>query len=138
MIYYNAPMRRPDPFEMLREMARAADFRRQATFPAVNLWQGSEAVALTAELPGFRPEDIDITVQDTTLTISGERAPVSVADDAVWQRRERLYGKFVRSIGLPFRVDPDKVEARFVNGVLQIVLHRPEEDKPRRIAVKAA
>lgn len=109
-----------------------------AGFPAVNMWQGEHSIALTAELPGFKPEDIDISVKDDTLTISGQRAAPEVDDKAVWHLRERPFGKFVRTIQLPFRVDPEKVEARFVNGVLEIELTRPEEDRPRRIEVKSA
>lgn len=138
MIYYPPSGRRQDPFTLLREVSRAMEPPRQTAFPAINMWQGSDAVALTAELPGFDPEDIDISVQDTTLILSGERESADLPDDAVWHRNERSYGKFVRSINLPYRVDADKVEARFVNGILQVALHRPDEDKPRRIEVKSA
>lgn len=109
-----------------------------AGFPAVNMWQGEHSIALTAELPGFKPEDIDIQVKDDTLTISGERSMPEVGEKAVWHLRERPAGRFVRSIRLPFRVDAESVDARFVNGVLEIELTRPEEDRPRRIEVKSA
>ncbi len=106
-------------------------------FPAVNVWQGTDSTAVTAELPGIEPADIDIQVKEDLLTIAGERkAPQE--DEQTWHRRERGYGRFSRVVRLPYRVDPDKVEARFDNGVLQIELHRPEEDKPRRIDIKAA
>lgn len=109
-----------------------------AGFPTVNMWQGEHSIALTAELPGFKPEDIDISVKDDTLTISGQRAASEVGEKAVWHLRERPFGRFARTIGLPFRVDPEKVDARFVNGVLEIELSRPEEDRPRRIEVRSA
>lgn len=137
-----------DPFAAMRrlqdELDRAfapqayAQGQIAAGFPAVNLWQGEQSVALTAELPGFKPDDIDIQVKDDALTISGERELPETGDKAVWHLRERPVGKFARTIRLPFRVDAEKVDARFVNGVLEIELVRPEEDRPRRIEVKSA
>lgn len=109
-----------------------------AGFPAVNMWQGEHSVALTAELPGFKPDDIDIQVKEDTLTISGERGLPETGEKAVWHLRERPVGKFARTIRLPFRVDAEKVDARFVDGVLEIELVRPEADRPRRIEVKSA
>ena len=105
-------------------------------FPPVNLWLGENSVVVTAELPGIGADDVDISVQGDMLTLRGERKPES-ADGASWHRRERVYGRFSRSIQLPFRVDHDKVKARFDNGVLEIELTRPEADKPRKISVKA-
>ena len=137
-----------DPFAAMRRLHDEIDrgFAPLATgyasattgFPAVNMWQGEHSIALTAELPGFKAEDIDISVQDDTLTISGQRSAPEIGEKAVWHLRERPFGRFARSIGLPFRVDAEKVNARFVNGVLEIELSRPEEDRPRRIEVKSA
>lgn len=135
-----------DPFAAMRRLQSELDRAwmpesggyAQASFPAVNLWQGEHSVALTAELPGFKAEDIDISVKEDTLTISGQRAAPEVGDKAVWHLRERPVGKFSRTIRLPFRVDSENVEARFVNGVLEVELSRPEQDRPRRIAVKSA
>jgi len=114
-----------DPFAAMRRLQDELDraFAPQAYaqghvaagFPAVNMWQGEHSIALTAELPGFKPEDIDIQVKDDTLTISGERSLPESGDKAA-----------------------EKVDARFVNGVLEIELVRPEEDRPRRIEVKSA
>jgi HSP20 family protein len=92
---------------------------------------------LTAELPGVDPADIDISVKDDVVTISGERKPPETDDATVWHRRERAYGRFSRVVQLPYRVDPERIEARMGDGVLQIELHRPEADKPRRIRINA-
>ena len=133
---------RPDPLALMRSMMR--DFqtqhtpRAQAAFPAVNVWQGEDAVALTAELPGVEPADIDISVKDKVLTISGERRPPELPEAATWHRRERGYGKFSRAVQLPFTVDESRVEARFQNGILKIAVGRPDADKPRKIEIKAA
>jgi len=136
-------LRRSDPFALMRSMLR--DFDRltpaltvRPAFPAVNVWQGDEAAAITAELPGIDPADIEITVKDNVLTIAGERKAPQVPDSARWHRNERSYGKFSRAVRLPFAASQDKVEARMTNGVLRIVVGRPEEDRPRKIEIKAA
>lgn len=99
-------------------------------YPPVNVWQGTDSAAVTAELPGVAPEGLDISVKNNVLTIAGERKAPEVGEDAARLRRERAYGRFSRIVQLPFRVDRDRVEARFENGVLQIELHR--RDRRRR------
>lgn len=131
-----------DPFAALRRLQNEVDraftapARVAGGFPAINMWQGPESAALTAELPGVAPGDIDITVKEDVVTISGERRPPG--DDGAWHRRERAFGRFSRMVQLPFRVDPDRIEARLQDGVLQIELHRPEADKARRVEIKAS
>lgn len=135
--------RRGDPFALMRSMMR--DFDRftptrtaQPVFPAVNVWQSDEAVAITAELPGVEPADIDISVKENVLTIAGERKAPQMPEGARWHRNERGYGTFSRAIRLPFAASDDKVEARMTNGILRIVVGRPDEDKPKKIKIKAA
>jgi HSP20 family protein len=131
-----------DPFAAMRRLQDevnrifAAPGSFAGGFPAVNLWQGADSTALTAELPGVDPAEIDISVKNDIVTISGERKPPA-GDDATWHRRERAYGRFSRVIQLPYRVDPDHVEARMTDGVLQIELQRPEADRPRRVQITA-
>ena len=72
------------------------------------------------------------------LTISGERKASETPEGARWHRNERSFGKFTRAVRLPYAASDDKVEARMTNGVLRIVVGRPEEDKPRKIEIKAA
>ena len=133
-----------DPFAALRRLQDEVDrtfgmsARTVDGFPAINMWQGPDSAALTAELPGVDPGDIDISVQEDGVTISGERKPPASDEETVWHRRERSYGRFSRAIQLPYRVDPDRVEARMSDGVLQLELHRPEADKPRRVQIKTA
>ena len=127
---YPTYLRRSDPFALMRSMMRDLDRGfwppSRAAFPAVNVWQGPEAVAVTAELPGIEPGDIEISVKDNVLTLSGER------------KAPEVYGRFSRAIRLPFVASDDKVEARMANGVLWIVISRPEETKPKKIEIKAA
>ena len=142
-MFYPTYARRSDPFALMRSMLRDVDRATparsaQSVFPAVNVWQGEEAVAVTAEVPGVDPADIDISVKDSVLTISGERRAPQVPEGARWHRNERSFGRFSRTVRLPFAASEDKIEARMANGVLRIVVGRPEEDKPWKIEIKAA
>lgn len=108
------------------------------SYPAVNVWTSDDDVMVSAELPGMELENLEIAVQGETLTIRGSRPRQQLKEDETFQRRERLCGNFSRTLQIPFRVDADKVEARFNKGVLTVKLPRAEADKPRKIAVKAA
>jgi HSP20 family protein len=107
------------------------------SYPAMNVWMDENSAIVTAELPGVLPEQIDISVENDTLTLRGDRQPDKEQESVVYHRRERRYGSFLRTSKLPFRVNPEKVDATFKNGVLSITLPRAEEDKPKKIAVKA-
>jgi HSP20 family protein len=134
-----------DPFAEMRRIQ--ADMNRlfgdvegralPRAFPPVNIWAGENDFVVTAELAGVRAEDLELTVREDTLTLNGSRES-QVEGEVAWHRRERLHGRFARTIQLPFRANPDKVEARFINGVLQVRLQRPEEDRPRKIAINAS
>jgi HSP20 family protein len=129
--------------QLQREMNRLMDtsFGRRSfgspSFPAINIWTSEEGQVITAEMPGFKPENIDIDVTADKLTLSGERNPDELTEDARYHRHERVYGKFTRSIQLPFMVDTKKVEASMKDGVLEIALHKAEADKPKKIAIKS-
>jgi HSP20 family protein len=132
-----------DPFAELRRMQSemnrifsglGAAVTRE--FPPVNLWLGDNSVLITAELPGVGRDDISITLLEDVLTLEGERRPRQEGE-VRWHRRERSYGSFSRTIQLPFRVDPDSVQARFDNGILEIELQRPPEDRPKKIEIRA-
>lgn len=105
-------------------------------FPPINTWLGDNSVVVTAELPGITRDDVSINLQDEVLTLEGARQPPVQQD--VKCRRERGYGTFARTIQLPFRVDPDKVQARYHSGMLQIELERVEADRPKKIQIRAA
>lgn len=134
------------PFTELRflqkEMNRLFDGRDGGTstsrFPALNVWGNSENVVVTAELPGLETEDIDISVVNNQLTIQGDRKENKPAEDAVCHRCERDYGKFIRTVRLPYAVENDRVSARYVDGVLTVTLPRHEGTKPKRIEIKTA
>jgi HSP20 family protein len=106
-------------------------------FPPVNVWEDSDAVHIEAELPGLTHEQLQVSVTNRNqLTLQGERVP-DEAGKGRWHRRERGFGRFQRVLQLPAPVDADKIEAKFDNGLLHVVLPKAEEAKPRRIAVKA-
>jgi HSP20 family protein len=117
------------------EVSRGA--AKALEFPAVNVFANRDGAIITAELPGVRSEDLDISVHRDAVTITGERR-TEIEEARGYHRRERHGGRFVRTVSLPFVVDPDKVQADLVNGVLTLELPRAEEDKPKRINVKAS
>jgi len=108
------------------------------TFPAVNIHTGNDQVVVNAEIPGMKAEDINISVEADLLTLEGEKKAEDIGGDAVCHRKERGFGKFVRSFKLPYDVNPDNVKATYQNGVLNVVLPRSEGNKPKKIAVAAA
>jgi HSP20 family protein len=107
-------------------------------FPPINIWLGENSVVVTAELPGITSADVNLSLQEDVLTLSGKREPKTQQDDVNWQRRERAYGTFSRAVQLPFRVDADKVQARFNNGILEVELQRLDADRPKKIEIRSA
>ncbi|HEV8536688.1 MAG TPA: Hsp20/alpha crystallin family protein [Candidatus Limnocylindria bacterium] len=104
----------------------------------VDLWETKDAYHLRADLPGLAPEDIEINATADTLTIAGEIKPSTDVTSAARLRQERRAGKFTRSFTLPTQIDPTKVEAKFQNGVLELVLPKAENVKPRTIKINAS
>jgi HSP20 family protein len=103
-------------------------------FPAVNVYAGPDGIAVVAELPGVEKDELEVQAHQDTLTLRGTRRPAAERPEA-YHRRERGAGAFTRSLQLPYRIDPERIAAQLENGVLRLSLPRPEEDKPRRIAV---
>ncbi|HZR78292.1 MAG TPA: Hsp20/alpha crystallin family protein [Chthoniobacterales bacterium] len=127
-----------DELNSLFDLPVLASFNRQDLFggwsPALDLYQNSDNVVAVLELPGMRKEDIEISLHDGTLTISGERGSSS-ANGEKSERTERYVGSFRRSISLPVRVDAGKVSATYRDGILTVTLPKAEEAKPKRIEV---
>lgn len=122
--------------EMNRIMSDAGDGTR-SQFPPLNVWANDENAMITAEIPGIDAESLDISVVGDTLTLAGSRMVQEEGEERTYHRRERWQGNFSRTIQLPFRINPEEVDASFENGVLHVVLPRAEEDKPHRIAISA-
>jgi HSP20 family protein len=105
-------------------------------YPAVNLTEKGDNFYARAELPGVKPESLDISVVEGRLQIRGERKIDVEEQKTSYHRREREAGFFRRTIALPTKVDPGKVSASMKNGVLTITLPKSEEVKPKKITVK--
>ena len=110
--------------------------QRGEWLPPVDIYENAnEEIVLKAELPGIGREDIDLRVENNTLTIRGERKREQEVKQEQYHRVERSYGAFSRSFALPTRIDTDKVRAEFKEGVLTITLPVKAEAKPRQIEV---
>src|SRR6266545_4698847 len=120
-----------DPFEDLRG---AQDELREMS-PALAISERKDAYLITVELPGVQLDDVQITMEDRLLTIQGERHIANDSSEQQFHRIERRYGAFRRSITLPAHVMADAVQATVEDGVLQIVVPKMEEAKPKRIQV---
>jgi HSP20 family protein len=106
--------------------------------PAVDIYEIEGALVLKAELPDLRREDIDVSVENSTLTIRGERKLDNEIKQENFHRIERPYGSFLRQFSLPPAVDPSKIGADYRNGVLTVKLPVREEAKPRTINIEVA
>lgn len=107
-------------------------------FPLLNVSEDAEKFTVEAELPGMAAEDLDITITGKNLSIKGARKPPEPPEGARFHRRERGFPSFSRAIGLPSEVDSGKVEAKFIDGVLTLVIPKAEALKPRQITVSAS
>jgi HSP20 family protein len=106
--------------------------------PAMDLAETEDAFVLRADLPGVSQEDVQIELEDTVLTVSGERKSDHESKGEGFYRVERSFGAFSRSLTLPKGVDPEAVAASFTDGVLEVRIPKPEQRKPRRIAINGA
>jgi HSP20 family protein len=106
-----------------------------APYP-VDVREDGEQLVIEAELPGFKKEEVEITSENQTLTISANRAAAQPKDPTGYLLNERQYTRFLRSFTLPPSVDIQKVDAKLENGILTVTLNKREETKPRKIEVK--
>lgn len=130
-----------DPFEQLRDLDAIVSrvFGRdggQTSFApyGVDIREDADHLYVEAELPGFKKEEVDITLENQTLTISAERK-VQTEQKGDWLLNERRYTRFLRSFNLPPTVDESTVDAKLHDGVLTVTLNKREETKPRKIKV---
>jgi HSP20 family protein len=132
---------RPDPFSnevnRLFNTLLSPEGRTQRWTPAMDLVEAGDHYVLRADLPGMSEDDVSIEIHDNVLTISGERRDEHEEKREGWNRVERSFGSFSRSLTLPEGVDPDAVAAEFDKGVLSITVPKPEERKPRRVQISA-
>jgi HSP20 family protein len=107
--------------------------------PPLDVFESNDKYVVAVELPGIEPSDVEVSVEDSTLTIKGQREFFykDAAEDA-FRRIERRYGQFTRTVTLPTTADVEKVDATFDKGVLTVEVPKREEAKPRKITVKAS
>src|SRR5919109_992942 len=103
--------------------------------PAMDLVETADHFVLRADLPGMSEEDVNLEVEDRVLTVSGERKAEHTESKEGYQRVERAFGSFSRSLTLPEGIDAEAVSASFDKGVLEVRIPKPEERKPRRVAI---
>lgn len=105
--------------------------------PLIDIMETPEKFRVNVELPGVNPEDVEISVEDSSLLIRGERRFYAGVSEESFHRIERRFGPFERSLALPQVADPERIEASFDAGVLTVDVPKREEAKPRKITVKA-
>lgn len=128
--------------EMLPEVG-AADIRSvpRGSFPMINVGRTDDAVRVYVFAAGLSAEELEVSLQDNVLTVSGRRGPDAATEEETARtdfRLERFRGEFSRSLALPDGLDVERAEARFRDGVCEVLLPKREELKPRRIAIQEA
>lgn len=103
--------------------------------PTMDMYEKEDSYILRFELPGVKPEDVDISMSGDTLSIKGERKPPEGIKEEEWQASEMCYGPFARYISIPSAVNADKIVASFDNGILEIKLPKTEETRPKQIKI---
>lgn len=103
--------------------------------PALDIHDTKDSIIIKADLPGFKKEDIKVSVVDDILTITGERKEETKAKEEDYVRTERYYGTFQRSLALPAAVDTNKLNASYKDGVLELTLGKREDAKPKQITI---
>ncbi len=140
-------IRRPADLRRLNQVLDAAftgwpfatesgDLVTSAWVPPTDIFEDADGLKIMLELPGLRPEDVKLTVENLTLTIRGEKKQVAEEQTTKVHRYERSYGAFERSFALPSTVDVERVVAKFEHGVLTVTLPKAEKAKPRSIEVR--
>jgi len=119
----------------LSELARASHFL-SGTTPSLDVYEEKDSFVVKAELPGMKKEDIDVSLHDGALSISGERKGEEKQENAEIYRSERFFGRFQRTVALPAAVDAGKITAQYKDGVLTVTLPKVEEAKPKQIDVQ--
>ena len=134
-----------DPFRALASLQKALDstYRRAGqqtgwgahrAFPPINVFRQNDEYVVVAEMPGVDKDGLEIQIDGSQLRVRGERR-IEKAEGTSVHRRERRDGKFDRTFELPIRVDADKAQANFDNGILAVKLPQAESDKPKSVAI---
>ncbi len=121
---------------LVRSRAGEEDMALGAWAPAVDIYEDAEKIVLRADIPGVLPDQVSVKIEDSTLTISGDRRFERDVKKENYHRVERQYGAFNRSFSLPGTVDTENVRAEHRDGVLELTLPKREESRPKQIKVQ--
>lgn len=124
--------------ELSRLIGSAESSVKGVWSPTADIVEGPDQFQIVVELPGMKTDEVNITVEDDVLTLSGERTFNEATGEETYRRVERQYGPFGRRIALPPKCDTSRIEASMDNGLLIITVPKAEQAKPHRIEVKAA
>ena len=136
---------RSDPFRALSELQRALDAYQRSdwlagqtaargAYPPINIFrQGDDYVAIV-ELAGIDKDSINVQAKDNFIRLSGEKKP-NYPEGASAHRRERIFGRFDRTISVPVKINPDGIKAEYRDGILALFIPRSEDDKPRKVTI---
>ena len=111
-------------------------YQRYTTAPGVSIKDAGESVDVTFDLPGIAKSDVKVTLHDGVLTVAAERKRPELQENEQWIRNEIRYGKFERSVNLPYPVAEEKISAVHENGLLRVTLPKAEEAKPKHIVIR--
>ncbi|GAA5519124.1 hypothetical protein Lsed01_01562 [Demequina sediminis] len=127
----------PDDFQrIVQQFFGDTDTTLSGAFsPALDVEETEDGFTMHVELPGVKPDQVDVSLEENVLTVSGERNFYDEKNAEGFRRVERRFGRFHRAVRLPDRVDPDKVTASYKDGLLTVTVAKSEAAKPRRIAV---
>ena len=106
---------------------------KRGDFPKVEVYEGSDEVEIRAIVPGIAVGDLDIQLENNNLVISGEKKNDHA--EGTYIKKERLFGKFSKTVRLPYRVNPENINAELKNGILLVKLTKSEEAKPKKIQI---
>lgn len=136
--YFSRPFRRlfEDFFEDLEGETGLSRWPERRFVPAIDVVEEEDAVKLTAEVPGMTKEDLDVSIDNGVLTLSGEKKEEQSSEQAGYHRVERRYGTFERRIRLPEYVDAENIEATYEDGVLKLTMPKAEGARARSIQIK--
>jgi len=109
-----------------------------AWIPACDVFEDKDAVKIVAEVPGVRPEDVKLSIENNLLTIRGEKKQQAEETNERVHRYERSYGTFERTFSLPTTVDPERIDANYTHGILTVTIPKAERARPREIPVKVS
>ena len=107
-------------------------------FPSLNITESENNLCVKAELPGVDQKEIDISATADSITLRGERKVPPVSEEVGYHQREREFGTFRRVIDLPIKINTDKINAAYKNGILTVILPKAEEVKPKQITIKTS